>query len=202
VKAKPLQHLLVLLVSWVGKHLAQMCRRKWRTSHRRRREVRTSRTICVRPAKRSPRASGDVVGQTLERAKQHGVASREAIPGVSAGSAAKITEGSTCAVARWLEGDRRAGDSESAQQAWRFYGELAATREASLNEVIMHCLFWRDAVAEVLQESATELHVSLEALSRALQMLQIGTDYGFLRTSKAFDSAQMSTLRSPAPTTV
>jgi diguanylate cyclase (GGDEF)-like protein len=131
---------------------------------------------------------GDVVERTLERAKQRGVASREAIPGVSAGSAAQITEGSTGAIARWLEGDRSADDSESTQQVWRFYGELAATRAASLNDVIMHCLCWRDAVAEVLQESAAELHVSPGALSRALQILQIGTDYGFLRTSKVFDS--------------
>jgi diguanylate cyclase (GGDEF)-like protein len=132
----------------------------------------------------------DVVEQTLARAKQHGVdtTSREAIPGVSSGSAAQITEASTGAIAHWLEGNRLTGDSESSQQAWRFYGELAATREASLHDVIMHCLCWRDAVAEVLQRGATDLHVPAEALSRALQMLQTGTDYGFLRTAKAFDS--------------
>jgi hypothetical protein len=39
----------------------------------------------------------------------------------------------------------------------------------------------------VLQQSATKLGISSEALSRALQMLRAGTDYGFLRTSKAFD---------------
>jgi diguanylate cyclase (GGDEF)-like protein len=134
--------------------------------------------------------AGDVVEQTLARAKQRGVgtASHVAIPGVNAGSAAQITEVSTGAIARWLEGDRPAVDSESAQQAWRFYGELAATREASLNDVIMHCLCWRDAVADVLQQSAMELRVSSEALSRALRILQLGTDYGFLRTAEAFDS--------------
>jgi len=133
---------------------------------------------------------GDVVEQTLARAKQHGidVASHEAIPGVSAGSAAQITEVSTGAIAGWLEGNRPARDSERVQQTWQFYGELAATREASLNDVIMHCLCWRDAVADLLQQSAMELHVSSEALSRALHILQVGTDYGFLRTSKAFDS--------------
>ena len=132
----------------------------------------------------------EVVEQTLARAKQRGVegASHEAIPGVSAGSAAQITEASTAAIADWLEGDRPAGDDESAQRTWQFYGELAATREASLNDVIVHCLCWRDAVAEVLQQSATELRVSSEALSRALSILQVGTDYGFLRTSEAFDS--------------
>jgi diguanylate cyclase (GGDEF)-like protein len=134
--------------------------------------------------------AGDVVEQTLARARRQGVdgASGEAIPGVSAGSPAQITEASTYAIARWLEGDRPAPDSESAQQTWQFYGELAATREASLNDVIMHCLCWRDAVADVLQQSAAESHVSSEALSQALRILQIGTDYGFLRTSKAFDS--------------
>jgi diguanylate cyclase (GGDEF)-like protein len=134
--------------------------------------------------------AGDVVEQTLARARKHGVdtTSHEAIPGVSAGSPAQITEASTVAIAHWLEGNRPARESESAQQTWQFYGELAATREASLNDVIMHCLCWRDAVADVLQRSALELRVSSEALSRAQQILQAGTDYGFLRTSKAFDS--------------
>jgi diguanylate cyclase (GGDEF)-like protein len=133
---------------------------------------------------------GDVVEQTLARAERHGVgaASLEAIPGVSSGSAAQITEVSTVAIARWLEGNPLSGDSDSSQQAWHFYGELAATREASLNDVIMHCLCWRDAVADALRHGASELHVSAETLSQALQMLQVGTDYGFLRTSKAFDS--------------
>jgi diguanylate cyclase (GGDEF)-like protein len=132
----------------------------------------------------------DVVELTLARAKQHGVdsASHDAIPGVSAGSAAQLTDASTGAIARWLEGNRPADDSAIAQQTWQFYGELAATREASLNDVIMHCLCWRDAVADVLQQSAMELHVSSEGLSRALHILQLGTDYGFLRTSEAFDS--------------
>jgi diguanylate cyclase (GGDEF)-like protein len=133
---------------------------------------------------------GDVVEQTLARARQNGIdaASDGAIPGVSAGSPAQITEASTVAIARWLEGNRPARESESAQRTWQFYGELAATREASLNDVIMHCLCWRDAVADVLQQSAVELRVSPEALARAQQILQAGTDYGFLRTSKAFDS--------------
>jgi len=132
---------------------------------------------------------GHVVEQTLARAKQHGVegASPDTVQAVGSGSPAQITEASTSAMARWLEGNRPEGDSESAQQTWRFYGELAATREASLNDVIMHCLCWRDVVAEVLQQSAAELHLSSDALSRALQMLQSGTDYGFLRMSKAFD---------------
>jgi diguanylate cyclase (GGDEF)-like protein len=131
----------------------------------------------------------DVVEQTLARAKQHGVegASRDTVPGVSSGSAAQITEASTRAIARWLEGNPPDGKSESSQKTWRFYGELAASRDASLNDVIMHCLCWRDAVAEVLRQSASELHISSEVLARALQMLQTGTDYGFLRMSKAFD---------------
>jgi hypothetical protein len=142
------------------------------------------------PGKALGQRAGDVVEQTLLRVEQHGVgaASREAIPGVSSGSAAQITEASTGTIARWLEGHPPAGDSDSAQQTWRFYGELA-TREASLNDVIMHCLCWRDAVAEVLQQSATELHVSSEVLSRALRMLQVGTDYGFLRTAAKGSSA-------------
>jgi diguanylate cyclase (GGDEF)-like protein len=133
---------------------------------------------------------GDVVEQTLARAKQHGIdaASHKAIPGVSAGSPAQITEASTGAIAHWLEGNRPAGEGESVQQAWQFYGELAATREASLNDVIMHCLCWREAVADVLRQSAMELHVSSGVLTRALHLLQVGTDYGFLRASTAFDS--------------
>jgi len=40
----------------------------------------------------------------------------------------------------------------------------------SLNVLIMRCLYWRDAVAEVLQQSAARLDVSSEALSQALNI--------------------------------
>lgn len=50
------------------------------------------------------------------------------------------------------------------KETWIFYGELAAHRAVSLNVLIMRCLYWRDAVAEVLQQSAARLDVSSEAL--------------------------------------
>ena len=78
-------------------------------------------------------------------------------------------------------------------ETWLFYGELAAHRAASLNEVITHCLCWRDAVAEVLQQSASQMDVSSEALSRALQMLQQGLEFGFIQISKSFDSERERT---------
>jgi hypothetical protein len=61
---------------------------------------------------------GDVVEQTLARAKQHGVdAASQRHTGVSAGAAVQITEVSTGAIARWLEGDRPAGAEELLRDA-------------------------------------------------------------------------------------
>jgi hypothetical protein len=105
-------------------------------------------------------------------------------------SAVRISRISTVALARWLAGEDAGVAREASSETWRFYGELAARRTASLNDVITHCLCWSDAVTDVLQQSAAELDVSPQALSQALHMLRIGLELGFIQMSKAFDNAR------------
>jgi diguanylate cyclase (GGDEF)-like protein len=108
-------------------------------------------------------------------------------------SADRISTSSTIALASWLAGEGPEEARESGEQTWLFYGELAAHRSASLNVIITHCLCWRDAVAQVLQESAQELDVSPEALSLAMHVLQLGLEFGFGQMSTAFDRERVRT---------
>ena len=61
---------------------------------------------------------------------------------------------STLAVARWMAGEGAAVAREVGQESWRIFGQLAAQREAPLNEVTKRCLRWRDAADDVLRETA------------------------------------------------
>ncbi len=129
----------------------------------------------------------DVLALTVART------TRLAVDAALRDSAERISNTSTIAIARWLAGDDPDAAREACAETWLFYGELAAQRAASLNMVIMHCLCWRDAVAEVLQQSAEQLSTSPEALSQARYMLQIGLEFGFIQLSKAFDGERERT---------
>jgi diguanylate cyclase (GGDEF)-like protein len=106
---------------------------------------------------------------------------------------ARVSENSTCALARWLVGEPPEAARTAGVETWLFYGELAAHRGVSLNQVVTRCLCWRDAVTEVLGQSAAELQVSPVALSKAVHMLQQGLDFGFLQIAKAFDGERART---------
>ncbi len=137
----------------------------------------------------------DVLELTVARTTRQGVdaAFQSSVERINRATTERITRTSTIALARWLAGEDPGMAREAGAETWLFYGELAANRSASLNAVIMHCLYWRDAVAEVLQQSATQLSVSPEALSHAMHMLQVGLEYGFIRMSKSFDNERQRT---------
>ena len=77
----------------------------------------------------------------------------------------RISRSSTIAVARWIAGEGMEVAIEAGRETWEIFGELAAHRAASLNEVTRRCFWWRNVMAEVLRESATQLDVSPDALS-------------------------------------
>jgi diguanylate cyclase (GGDEF)-like protein len=129
----------------------------------------------------------DVIALTVARTVRLGIDSR------LQHRAERVSTTSTVALARWLAGESPAAARDAGAETWLFYGELAGHREVSLSDVITHCLCWRDAVAEVLQQCAPELGVSPEALSRALGMLQQGLEFGFVQISKSFDSERERT---------
>ena len=105
----------------------------------------------------------------------------------------RINESSTLGLASWFAGEGTEGSRGAIQEASQLYGEVAAHRAASLREVIQRCICWRDVVAEVLRSSASELNVSEEALTEALNVLQVGLELSLVRMSKFFDSERERT---------
>jgi len=49
------------------------------------------------------------------------------------------------------------------------------------------CIWWRDAVAEVLEQSAAQLEAPPEALAQALNVLQLTLEFTLVQISKCFD---------------
>ena len=95
---------------------------------------------------------------------------------------------STLAVARWMAGEGADVAREVGRESWRIFGQLAAQREAPLDEVTKRCLRWRDAVDEVLCETAAQLEVPAEVLAWALAMLKRSLDVTLVRMCQSFES--------------
>jgi diguanylate cyclase (GGDEF)-like protein len=105
----------------------------------------------------------------------------------------RIGWASTGAVAQWLAGGSPEEGRETSRKTFETYGQLAAQRLAPLNEVTKRCLRWRDAVADVLRESAAELGVSPEALAHAITMVQRTLDITLVRVCECFEIERQRT---------
>jgi diguanylate cyclase (GGDEF)-like protein len=105
----------------------------------------------------------------------------------------RINRSSTMAVARWMAGEGAEVAIEAGRETWVIYGELAAHRLASLNQLTKRCVWWRDSVAEVLRQSAAQLDASQEALSQALNVLQLSLEFSLVKISKCFDTERQRT---------
>ena len=91
------------------------------------------------------------------------------------------------AVARWIAGEGIEVAVEAGRETWEIFGELAAHRAASLNEVTSRCFSWRNVMAEVLHESGAQLNVSPETLSQALSILQLSLEFSLVRMCECFE---------------
>jgi diguanylate cyclase (GGDEF)-like protein len=100
----------------------------------------------------------------------------------------KVGTVSTVAVARWMAGDGPEVAREVGQESWHIFGQLAAQREAPLNEVTKRCLRWRDAAADILREAAAQLEVPAEVQERAFSMLQRSLDVTLVRMCQSFEA--------------
>ena len=67
-----------------------------------------------------------------------------------------------------MAGESAAVAIETGQEVWQIFGALAAQRAAALNEVTKRCWRWRDAVSEILRETATELGSPAAALEEGV----------------------------------
>jgi diguanylate cyclase (GGDEF)-like protein len=105
----------------------------------------------------------------------------------------EICTGSTVAVARWIAGEGLEVTLDASRDTSRIFGELAAHRAASLHEVTRRSLWWRNVMADVLRECAAQLGVSAEALSRALNMLQLSLEFSLLRVCECFEKERERT---------
>ncbi len=105
----------------------------------------------------------------------------------------RISQNSTAAVARWIEGDPMEVAIEAGRETWEIFGELAVHRAASLDEVTRRCFHWRNVMAEVMYEVAARLESSPQALSHAMNMLQLSLEFSLLRMSETFEKERRRT---------
>jgi diguanylate cyclase (GGDEF)-like protein len=131
----------------------------------------------------------EVVQRTSERSRKAG----RQFDSATRDSFERIGRDSTAAVARWLAGGSPEEGRETSRKTFETYGQLAAKRLAPLNEVAKRCLRWRDAVIEVLRESASETGVSKEALVHAMTMVQRTLDITLVRVCECFEIERQRT---------
>jgi diguanylate cyclase (GGDEF)-like protein len=131
----------------------------------------------------------DVLELTVERTKgpEHDV------DAVVQDSFERIGRSSTIAVARWIAGEGMEVAIEAGRETWEIFGELAVHRAASLDEVTWRSFWWRNVMAEVLEECATQLDVSPEALSEAMNILQLSLEFSLLRMCECFETERQRT---------
>jgi diguanylate cyclase (GGDEF)-like protein len=131
---------------------------------------------------------GDVLAETVTRTSEG-----EAVDGVVQESFERICNSSTIAVARWIAGEGMAVAIEAGRETWEIFAELAAHRAASLNEVTRRCYWWRNVMAEILEDSATQLGVSRETLLEALNILQLSLEFSVLRMCECYEAERRLT---------
>ena len=133
--------------------------------------------------------AGDVLSETVARTAESG----QVVDALVQDSFERISTSSTIAVARWMCGEGMEVAIEAGRETWEIFGELAVHRAATLDEVTRRCFAWRNVMAEVLHEGATQLDVSSEALSQALNILQLSLEFSLLRMCECYETERQRT---------
>jgi diguanylate cyclase (GGDEF)-like protein len=128
--------------------------------------------------------AGDVLAGTVTRTR----ASEHLLDPSVEESFERVCMASTAAVAGWMAGLSLEAAREVGMETWHIFGQLAAERVAPLEEVLKRCLRWRDAAADVLNDSARELGVPADVLSLALAALQRTLDITLIQVGVFFES--------------
>ena len=105
----------------------------------------------------------------------------------------RICTNSTVAVSRWIAGHGLEVTHESARETSRIFGELAAHRAASLQEVTRRMFWWRNVFAEVMRDAAVSLRTPQAVLRDALEMLQLSVEFSLLRMCQCFERERQTT---------
>jgi diguanylate cyclase (GGDEF)-like protein len=133
------------------------------------------------------------IEDVLERTAARSARSAQQLDAETRESFARVSRASTTALALWLAGGNPEDGRDTGREAFQTYGELAAKRIAPLNEVTKRCLRWRDAVAEVLGESAIEMGIAPAVLQQAVAMVQGTLDVTLVRMSECFEAERKRT---------
>jgi diguanylate cyclase (GGDEF)-like protein len=133
--------------------------------------------------------AADVIDDVVRRTEAAGAD----VDDVIRNSLESVGNAATGAVALWMAGGKPDAGKDTANEAWGTFGHLAAHRAAPLDEVTKRCLRWRDAVGGVLRESAAEMGISLETLTRAVAMVQMTLDATLVSMCAVFESERRRT---------
>jgi diguanylate cyclase (GGDEF)-like protein len=131
----------------------------------------------------------DVLAETVARTQDSGEDVGEAVQV----SFERICTNSTVAVSRWIAGHGLEVTNDSARETSRIFGELAARRAASLQEVTRRMFWWRNVFAEVMREEAAKLKTPQGLLRDALDMLQLSVEFSLLRMCQCFEKERHAT---------
>ena len=133
--------------------------------------------------------SDEVVARTIDET----VGSGEALEASIQESFVRIARNSTFAVSRWIAGDDVQVTFASAEETSRVFGEVAAHRSASLQEVLRRTLVWRNVMASILRDCAERLEANSDSLTKALATLQFAVEATILRVCECFEAERRRT---------
>ncbi len=83
--------------------------------------------------------------------------------------------------------------NDSARETSHIFGEMAARRSASLQEVTRRMFWWRNVFGEVMRAEAARLRTPQGVLRDALDMLQLSVEFSLLRMCQCFEKERRVT---------